>query len=73
MILIDNLQMNFGRAPSMKCSALESGDTSSPVTPWMVQHLSGEHTQTFTARLGPTGGDQGYKGITGQIQSIYLT
>ncbi len=32
--------------------------------------MSGEDTQLFTVKIGPSGGDRGYTGITSKLNSL---
>ena len=41
--------------------------TESPIKRWKPQIITGE--KVLTARIGPTGGEKGYKAITGMLSS----
>jgi len=62
-LLPANLTMNFSRPAVDEC-ALQCSQCEVQVQPWPQPVLS--HTTTITARIGQSGGERGYAGITGE-------
>ena len=59
---VDDLRVNFSRTPVDECN-LQCADCSVAVQPWPRPVL--EHTTTINARIGQSGSEKGYAGITG--------
>ena len=57
------LQVNFSRTPLNECQQLQCSGCDVQLTPWRQPQL--EHTFTIRARIGQSGGQRGYAGITG--------
>ena len=55
--------LNFGREPSRRCSGLQCTSCTSA---FKNQRLVAADDATFVARIGPSGAQRGYMGITGE-------
>ena len=58
----DDLRVNFSRTAVDECS-LQCSDCEVTLEPWPQPVL--EHTTTINARIGQSGSERGYAGITG--------
>ena len=68
MILADPLQVNFSRSPLNECQQLQCSGCDVPLTPWRQPELDLGDNFTVHARIGQSGGQRGYAGITGKQQ-----
>ncbi|XP_014662263.1 PREDICTED: protein Skeletor, isoforms B/C-like [Priapulus caudatus] len=59
-----NIQINFARSPENNCKPLRAGSQVA-LPAWPPHSLLGSTTDTFTFRIGPTGGERGYTALTG--------
>ncbi|CAH1784589.1 unnamed protein product [Owenia fusiformis] len=59
-------KVNFGRTAMRNCPNLNTGNDGPAPTPWKKIELFGAMNNTFTAKIGPTGGKQGYEALTGR-------
>ncbi|XP_055339701.1 protein Skeletor, isoforms B/C-like [Paramacrobiotus metropolitanus] len=55
----------FSRPNEKNCDKFDTGIVRNRQVPWPGIKLTGEHTQTFVAQIGPSGGEKGYAGLTG--------
>lgn len=60
----DDLRVNFSRTPVDECN-LQCTGCSAVIQPWPRPVL--EHTTTINARIGQSGSEKGYAGITGNV------
>ena len=65
MTLVDPLQVNFSRTPLNECQQLQCSGCDVPLTPWIQPVLDLGDSFTVHARIGQSGGQRGYAGITG--------
>ncbi|XP_072177827.1 protein Skeletor, isoforms B/C-like [Diadema setosum] len=65
-----NFRINFGRVVS-SCPPLvatvDTVTTPTPIPQWRIPRIIARQNTTFTAEMGPSGGEQGYEAITGRI------
>jgi hypothetical protein len=66
VIHIDPLQVNFSRNPLNECQQLQCSGCDVPLTPWRQPQLDLGDSFTVHARIGQSGGQRGYAGITGK-------
>lgn len=65
VLLADPLQVNFSRSPLNECQQLQCSGCDVPLTPWRQPELDLGDSFTVHARIGQSGGQRGYAGITG--------
>ena len=58
--------MNFSRSPLDECT-LQCSGCEVPVVPWPRPVL--DHTTVINARIGQSGSERGYEGITGGLST----
>lgn len=61
----DPLQVNFSRNPLNECQRLQCSGCDVPLTPWTQPELDLGDDFTIHAKIGQSGGQRGYAGITG--------
>ena len=64
--------MNFSRTPLNECQQLQCSASDIQLPPWRQPGLDIGDTFTVYARIGQSGGQRGYAGITGYNHNSYL-